>query len=80
MQSHLEAIGTYNLVISSGFILELEKTFYVPNFSRNLISISRLVLLGYSFFLEGDSKLLYKSKLIGYGTLPNGLFSLNLQI
>jgi len=35
--------------------------------------------LGYSFFLEGDSKLFYKSKLVGYGTLSDGLFSLNLQ-
>ena len=33
----------------------------------------------YSFFLEGDSKLFYKSKLIGYDTLSDGLFSLNLQ-
>jgi len=32
MQSHVEAIGTCNLVLSSGFILELEKAFYVPNF------------------------------------------------
>ena len=48
-------------------------------FSRNLISISRLVPLRYFLFLEGDSKLFYKSKLIGYGTLSDGLFSLNLQ-
>ena len=79
MQSHVEAIGTCNLVLSSGFILELEKTFYVPNFCRNLISISRYVPLGYSFFLEGDSKLFYKSKLIGYGALSDGLLYFNLQ-
>ena len=75
----MEAIGTCHLVHSSDFILELEKTFYVPSFSRNLISVSRLVPLGYLFFLEGDSKLFYKSKLIGYGTLSDGLFYLNLQ-
>ena len=44
MSSHVEVIATCNLVLSSGFILELEKTFYVPSFSKNLISISRLVL------------------------------------
>ena len=49
MSSHVQAIGTYSLVLSSGFILELEKTFYVPSFSRNLISISKLVPLGFSF-------------------------------
>ena len=45
MQSHVEAIGTCELVLSSGFILILEKTFYIPSFSRNLISVSRLVPL-----------------------------------
>ena len=47
MSSRVEAISTYSLVLSSGFILELEKTFYVPSFSRNLISISRLVPLAF---------------------------------
>lgn len=42
--SHVEAIGTCYL--SSGFVLELEKTFYVPSFSRNLILVSRLVEFG----------------------------------
>ena len=43
MGSHVEAIGTCYLTLSSGFVLELEKTFYVPSFYRNLISVSRLV-------------------------------------
>ena len=45
MSSHVEAIETCNLVLSSGFILCLEKTFYVPSFSKNLISISQLAPL-----------------------------------
>ena len=45
----MEATGTYKLVLSNDFIFELEKTFYVPSFSRNLISILRLVPLGFSF-------------------------------
>ena len=49
MSLRVEAIGTGSLVLSSGFILELEMTFYVPSFSRNLISISRLVPLEFSF-------------------------------
>ena len=49
MHSHVEAIGAYNIILSSGFVLVLEKTFYVPSFSKNLISISRLVPFGYSF-------------------------------
>ena len=52
MSSRVEAIGTCSLVLSSGFILELEKTFYVPSFSRNLISISRLVPLRFSLAFQ----------------------------
>ena len=73
MCSHVEVVGTCNLVLSSGFILNLEKTFYVPSFSKNLILVSRVVLLGYSF------SLFYKSNLVGNGTLSNSLFSINLQ-
>ena len=46
--SHVEAIGTCNLELSSGFILKLKKTFYVPSFSMNLISVSALVPFGIS--------------------------------
>ena len=49
MGSHVEAIGTCYLNLDGGFVLELQRTFYVPSFSRNLISVSRLVPFGYSF-------------------------------
>ena len=80
MRSHVEAVGTCNLVLSSGFVLNLEKTFYVPSFFRNLISVSRVVPWGYSFsFSEKSFSLFYKSNLVGNGTLSTGLFSINLQ-
>ena len=80
MSSRVEAIGTCSLVLSNGFILELEKTFYVPSFSRDLISISRLVPLGFSFsFSDSGFSLSNKSKVIGYGTLSDGLFHIQLQ-
>ena len=66
MSSHVEAIDTCSLVLSISFILELEKKFYVPSFSRNLISISRLVPLGFSFnFLDSGFSLSNKYKVIG---------------
>ena len=48
LSSHVEAIGTGSLELSSGYVLQLEKTFYVPSFSRNLISVSALIPLGIS--------------------------------
>ena len=49
MPSQVEAIGTCKLVLSSGFILQLEKSFYIPSFARTLISVSKIVSIGYSF-------------------------------
>jgi len=78
--SHVEDIGTFYLTLSSGFVLELEKTFYVPSFSRNLISVSRLVPFGYSFnFSEKTFSLFYRSDYVGNGILSNGLYCINLQ-
>ncbi|KAL5775767.1 hypothetical protein ACOSP7_013324 [Xanthoceras sorbifolium] len=80
MGSHVEAIETCYLTLSSGFVLELDKTFYVPSFSRKLISVSRLVPFGYPFnFSETSFSLFYKSDCVGNGTLSYGLYCINLQ-
>lgn len=49
MDLHVEVIGTCELILSSGFVLELDMTFYVPRISRNLISMSKLVPFKCSF-------------------------------
>ncbi|KAJ9685151.1 hypothetical protein PVL29_017257 [Vitis rotundifolia] len=80
MGSHVEAIGTCYLTLNSGFILELQRTFYVPSFSRNLISVSRLVPFRYSFhFSETSFSLIYKSDCVGNGILSDGLYCIFLQ-
>jgi transposase InsO family protein len=80
ISSHVEAIGDCTLVLSSGHVLNLEKTFYVPKFSKKLISVSRLVPFGYSFHISDEPlQLFYKSELVGNGTMSNGLFHINLQ-
>ena len=78
--SHLEAIDTCNLELSSDFIFQLEKTFYVSSFSRNLISISALVPLeSLVIFPILILIFLIKSKVIGFGTLCDGLYSVHLR-
>ena len=53
----------------------LENTFYVPSFSRNLVSVSRLVKVGFSFLFENSTFSLSKNKaIIGYGSLIDGLY------
>ena len=78
--SHVEAIRTCTLTISNDFVLLLEGTFYVPSFSRNLIFVSRLVPLGFSFtFQDNVFNLFYKSNHIGTCILVDGLYRISLQ-
>ena len=80
MGSHVEAIGTCYLTLDGGFVLELQRTFYVPSFSWNLISVSRLVPFGYScHFSETSFSLIYKSECVGNGILSDGLYCIFLQ-
>ncbi|KAF7839613.1 Retrovirus-related Pol polyprotein from transposon TNT 1-94 [Senna tora] len=80
MGSLVEAIGTCKLILNSGFVFILDRTFYVPSFSRNLISISKLVPLGYSSeFSNNMFKLFFKSNIVGNGTMSDGVFRVQLQ-
>ena len=80
MHSHVEAIGIYNLILGSSFVLVMKKTFYVPSVFRNLVSVSRLVPFDFSFNISNKfCNVYYKYELVGNGTLSDGLFRLNLQ-
>nr|KYP55707.1 Retrovirus-related Pol polyprotein from transposon TNT 1-94 [Cajanus cajan] len=45
----VEAVGTYHLILDTGFHLDLFDTFYVPSIFRNLVSLSKLDVARYSF-------------------------------
>ena len=42
VDSHVESIGTYSLLLDNDYVLDLERTFYIPSFSRNLILVQDL--------------------------------------
>ncbi|KAK3021292.1 hypothetical protein RJ639_047283 [Escallonia herrerae] len=79
-KAQVEAVGTLRLVLESGFNLDLVDTVYVPSMTRNLISVSRLDVYGYSFKFEnkGFSLFLY-SRVIGSGLLEGNLYKLLLN-
>ena len=80
MGSHVEGIGTCTLTLSNGFVLVLERTFYVLSFSRNLIFVSRLVPLGFFFtFQDNVFNLFYESNHIRTCILVDGLYRIYLQ-
>jgi len=76
----VEVVGTYRLILDTGYHLALMDTFYVPSITRNLISLSKLDIVGYSFkFGNGCFSLFKRTFIIRSGTLYDGLYILNLD-
>ena len=66
----VEAIGMFRLLLRTKFYLDLNETFIVPLFSRNLILVSALDKFRFSYAF-GNSKfsIFQDSKLVGTGSL-----------
>ena len=76
----VKAVGTFRLVLDSGFNLDLFHSLYVPSISRNLISLSRLDVDGYTFSIGNKCFSLFKNlSIVGSGTLCDGLYKLKLN-
>jgi len=76
----IESVGTYRLILDTEFYLDLLDTFYVPSIYRNLVSLSKLHVVGYSFKFGNGCFSLYKHTcMIGSGTFFDGLYKLNLD-
>ncbi|KAL9461972.1 hypothetical protein AB3S75_000039 [Citrus x aurantiifolia] len=75
----VESIGVVRLHLATSYFLDLLGTAYIPSIRRNLISVSILDRCGYTFHF-GDRKvyLFCNSELVGYGTLYDGLYMIDL--
>src|SRR4051812_22002898 len=74
------AVGMLSLVLPSGLVLNLNKCYYVPALSMNIISGSCLLQDGYSFKSENNGCSIYMSNIFyGHAPIVNGLFLLNLE-
>lgn len=80
LESEVRAIGTYRLVLATGFELTLNNTLFVSSISRNLVSLSRLDKEGFIFHFGNRSLCMYKDNiLLGTGYLCDGLYRLSLD-
>ena len=71
-------VGTYYLLLPSGLVLELDNCYYVPAMSRNIISISCLDMVGFSFIIKNNTCSIYYGDIFyGDAHLSNGLYILN---
>ena len=61
--------------------LDLDETFYVPSFRRNLVSISHLDKYGYSCSFGNEKVSIFQySNMIGTGSLVDNLYKLDINI
>ena len=73
-------MDTVVLALDSSFRLTLNNIFYVPDFRRNLISLSSLDNVGYCFnFVNRRVDLIYDSRIVRNCVLTNGLYRLSLS-
>ena len=74
------AVGDIRVILNSSMHLDLIDVYYVPQFKRNLISVSCLNKFGYSVTFNKVFIISKNDKVICKGTLENGLFFLHRNI
>ena len=73
-------VGTMQLHLPSGFVLELNNCYFVPSLSRNIVSPLCLMKDGYSFASENNGRAISKNNMfVAFASIKNGLFILNLD-
>ena len=81
MKARIEGIGTYRLILDTGCHIDLEGCLYVPGCARNLVSVAKLDLLGFSFKIENNVFSMFKNMYYyGSGILVDGLYCFNLDV
>ena len=76
----VETVETYCLKLDTKHRLDLLETPYVSSLSRNLVSLSKLDVTGYSFnFGNGCFNLFKHNHLIGTDILCDGLYKLKID-
>ncbi|KAK2421692.1 secreted RxLR effector protein [Trifolium repens] len=74
------AVGTYNLSLPSGLIIQLKNCYYVPAISRNIISVSCLDKFGFSFMIKNNCCSIYLNNIFyANAQMYNGLYVLDLE-
>lgn len=75
MKVEVQAIGPVRLELGTGFCFEIDNVVFVPSMRRNLISISKQVMLNFHFnFNKSGFDVFLKAELVGHGSIVNGLF------
>jgi len=80
VKASVEVVETYRLKLNTGYHLDLLEILYVPSLSKNLVSLSKFNVTGYSFnFGSGCFSLFKHNHLIYISALCDGLYKLKLD-
>ena len=82
MKAPIEGMRTYLLVLDIRCHFDLLQTLYVPSLSRNLVFVSKLDVIGFTFKIGNGCLNLFNKNdsLIGSGIHMDGLFKLKLDV
>ena len=74
------AVGTYELTLPSGLVLNLKNCYYVPTMCRNIIYVSCLDKKGFEFIIRNNKCNIYHNNIFyGYAPRTSGLYVLNIE-
>jgi len=60
--SHVEAIETFRLISKTRFVLDLDNVFFILRFSRNLIFVFKLDIVGFGFLFINYTFSIFKGE------------------
>ena len=74
------AVGSYELTLPSGLLLVLDNCYYVPTMCMNIISVSCLDNVGFSFIIKNNNFFIFHKDVFYENVyLQDGLYVMNLQ-
>ena len=74
------AVGTYELTLPNGLILNLQNYYYMPTMCRNIISVSCLEKKSFEFIIQNNKCNIYHDNIFyGYAPRTSGLYVLNVE-
>ena len=82
MKAPIEGMENYRLVLDTECHLDLLQTLYVPSLSINLVFVSKLDVIGFTFKIGNECFNLFNKNdsLIGSGIPMDGLYKLKLDV
>ncbi|KAD5962114.1 hypothetical protein E3N88_13587 [Mikania micrantha] len=76
----VKAIGEYEILLPSGFYLKLDNVCFIPNVTRNIVSVSRLHEQGFDYVFNGNYISAYFNNMFYFEAKPhNGIYEIDVS-